>query len=186
MATIKQLRDSYRKIKVQEQVQQALRVTQRSYIALLKAQLYAGFNVYGRKMGEEPYGAYVLPAYAIEKERMNPLPGLGNPDLFLTGAFYDGIKTYPQEILEIGKDRGGGGEAERGGDHAQQQAFGQHGGVPQIPAHHKLAHEGASITRPHRARPGKPRERCVDESCGQTIRRRCHEVMRQHTVERRV
>lgn len=34
---------------------------------------------------------YRSAAYARKKNQMNPLPGLGNPDLKLTGAFYRGI-----------------------------------------------------------------------------------------------
>lgn len=35
---------------------------------------------------------YRSPAYAKKKAAMNSLPGYGNPDLKLTGAFYRGIK----------------------------------------------------------------------------------------------
>lgn len=34
---------------------------------------------------------YRSAAYARKKNQMNPLPGFGNPDLKLTGAFYRGI-----------------------------------------------------------------------------------------------
>lgn len=42
---------------------------------------------------------YRNPAYARKKNSMNPLPGLGNPDLKLTGSFHRGIVTK----IESGK-----------------------------------------------------------------------------------
>lgn len=50
-----------------------------------KKQLLAGYDGTGSLIGDkEPY---VNAQYAFEKYRLNPLPGLGNPDLNLTGDF---------------------------------------------------------------------------------------------------
>lgn len=39
----------------------------------------------------EPLRLYSSQAYAIDKNRMNSKPGLGRPDLFVTGQFYKGF-----------------------------------------------------------------------------------------------
>lgn len=53
-----------------------------------KEQMYQGLNAEGEKIGR-----YRNNKYARVKNEMNPLPGLGVPDLKLTGAFYTGFKT---------------------------------------------------------------------------------------------
>ena len=72
-------------------VQATLERTQPNFIEIQKSQLYAGFNVAGIKIGD--LTPYASPAYAIDKANRNSLPGLGNPDLYDTGSFYDGITT---------------------------------------------------------------------------------------------
>lgn len=91
MATIKNLRDKWKKLSIDKTLQTSLRQTQANFIELQKSQLYAGFNVAGIKIGD--LTPYKSPAYAIEKANRNALPGLGNPDLYDTGSFYDGITT---------------------------------------------------------------------------------------------
>lgn len=57
----------------------------------LRKQLYAGYNGDGELIGEtRPYQNVV---YAEVKHRMNPEPGEGNPDLYVTGQFYGGVKV---------------------------------------------------------------------------------------------
>jgi hypothetical protein len=51
-----------------------------------KDQLLEGKNAKGQKIGR-----YRNPAYARMKAAMNPVPGLGVPDLKLTGDFWKGI-----------------------------------------------------------------------------------------------
>jgi hypothetical protein len=48
-------------------------------------QLQFGLDSEGNYLRE-----YQSPAYALEKQSMNPKAGLGNPDLYYTGAFYRG------------------------------------------------------------------------------------------------
>lgn len=91
MATIKNLRDNWAKLNTNKAIQASLQLTQANYIALQKSQLYAGFNVAGIKIGD--LTPYASPAYAIDKANRNSLPGLGNPDLYDTSDFYDGIQT---------------------------------------------------------------------------------------------
>lgn len=95
--TIKDYRDKFKAIDPKKATQAAIEATQRSYIELQKSQLYAGFTVAGTKIGD--LTPYKSPAYAIYKANKNPLPGLGNPDLYDEGNEYDGITT------EVGSDR---------------------------------------------------------------------------------
>jgi hypothetical protein len=45
---------------------------------------------------------YRSSAYAKKKNQMNPLPGIGNPDLRLTGSFYRGISATVQSgVLKV-------------------------------------------------------------------------------------
>lgn len=63
-----------------------------------KKQLYAGFDKTGNKITRK----YRNNKYARVKNSMNPLPGLGTPDLRLTGAFYSGIGIERQgSVLHI-------------------------------------------------------------------------------------
>lgn len=91
MATIKNLRDSWAKLDTNKAVQASLERTQANFIELQKSQLYAGFNVAGIKLGD--LTPYASAAYATDKANRNALPGLGNPDLYDEGNFYDGITT---------------------------------------------------------------------------------------------
>ena len=52
-----------------------------------KEQMLQGINAKGTRIGK-----YKNKAYAKKKNQMNPLPGLGNVDLKLTGSFQSKIK----------------------------------------------------------------------------------------------
>lgn len=54
-----------------------------------KKQLFEGFDKTGEKISRK----YSNNKYARVKNEMNPLPGLGVPDLKVTGAFYRGIRV---------------------------------------------------------------------------------------------
>lgn len=100
MATIKNLRDKWKALKIRAIISQSIEATQSSYIELQKAQLYAGYNQDGSKIGDD--NPYRSEAYAEIKEQKNPLPGFGNPDLFLTGATYEGIEvTITDKAIKI-------------------------------------------------------------------------------------
>lgn len=66
----------------------AVSETKETITDIQKEQMYHGLNAEGKRIGR-----YRTMKYALAKNSMNPLPGLGIPDLKLTGAFYAGFKT---------------------------------------------------------------------------------------------
>jgi hypothetical protein len=77
---VKRLHDNIESI-AEESVSQA----SPSFVEAQKDQLLQGSNSAG-----ESFRRYRNPDYAKMKNLMNPLPGLGNPDLKLTGQFQRG------------------------------------------------------------------------------------------------
>lgn len=83
------------------------------YVELIQEQLYTqGEDSTGKKL--KPYKNK---RYAQKKHGMNPLPGLGNPDLYLTGSTYKGmdvqtnangveVKSTTSYFPKLIKDRG--------------------------------------------------------------------------------
>ena len=67
---------------------QAMADTRDQYLKHQKDQLFAGFDSQGKRLKH-----YAQPAYAKIKNEMNPLPGYGNPDFYLTGAFYRSFRA---------------------------------------------------------------------------------------------
>lgn len=68
-----------------------------SIVGLVRSQLYQGETGEG-KLHPAYYGASYSSGYVDEKESMNPRPGYGQPDLYYTGGFYEGM--YIQEAKE--------------------------------------------------------------------------------------
>lgn len=63
-----------------------------------KKQLFEGYD----KTGEKITRKYRNNKYARVKNEMNPLPGLGVPDLKLTGAYYRGRKaTLSGDVITV-------------------------------------------------------------------------------------
>lgn len=66
---------------------QAMAKTGDKMLDLNRDQLYHGLKSDGHRMQR-----YRSKQYAQQKNEMNPLPGLGNPDLFLTGRTYESME----------------------------------------------------------------------------------------------
>lgn len=88
MATINGMYERVAKLDLREQVPAIIENTAEEIIALNQEQLYlSGINREGEELRE-----YRNENYARAKNSMNPNPGLGVPDLNLTGDFYRGFK----------------------------------------------------------------------------------------------
>lgn len=73
----------------------AIIATADKFIEHSKEQLKAGYNRFDEKIGDSQ--PYKNADYAFEKYAQNPLPGLGNPDLDLTGSFQGGLELTVQD-----------------------------------------------------------------------------------------
>lgn len=96
MLTIKGLQRKVAVFDTDQAIDQAFTKTTGDLADENRKQLYAGFDKNGKKITPK-YRRY---KYAAAKYEMNPLPGLGTPDLKVTGAFYRGITVeYESGIL---------------------------------------------------------------------------------------
>ena len=85
MATVADLLESIEAVDLKGTIDEAITDTADDYIRLnTEEQLFKGQDTDGKQL--EPL--YKSPAYARKKNAMNPLPGLGVPDLKVTGSFY--------------------------------------------------------------------------------------------------
>ena len=104
MLTISSLSEKFNTINTDKIIDESLNETKDEFKAINKQQLKSGKTRTGEEIksttnpntGRKNY--YKSKKYALAKNQMNALPGLGNPDLYLTGAFYEGID------VEVGKD----------------------------------------------------------------------------------
>jgi hypothetical protein len=83
MGQLNNLIRKYESINVEEAVRVAFLKNQENYIELNLSQMLEGLTSKGTEIGQ-----YQSELYAIEKNRINPLPGFGVVDLRYTGAFY--------------------------------------------------------------------------------------------------
>lgn len=103
MTTIGDIKRRFKALDINDQAQQAIDDTREPLIEKQKGQLLQGLNAKGNKIGK-----YRNNKYARVKNQMNPLPGLGTPDLKLTGAFHKGLfvdvrtDTY---VIESGDEK---------------------------------------------------------------------------------
>lgn len=87
MATIAEVVSAWTSLNLQDEVIKTMADMSRELADQNRAQLKKGQTAKGTKF--KPYASDV---YAMMKNRMNPLAGYGNPDLFLTGKFASEIK----------------------------------------------------------------------------------------------
>jgi hypothetical protein len=97
--TPEELYNKLKSVDLRAAVPEIIRQTSFEIEALNKSQLYNyGVDSDGQKLKPAYSGGY----YAKEKNYMNRRPGLGKPDLFLTGAFYKGFTvTVTPSAFEV-------------------------------------------------------------------------------------
>lgn len=88
MTTINDIRKRLSAVSIKDESFKSVSDTKSSITDIQKEQLSKGLNAEGKKLRR-----YRSRKYAVAKNAINPLPGLGNPDLRLTGSFYAGFKT---------------------------------------------------------------------------------------------
>lgn len=89
--TIKALHTKISKVNTDQVVEDSMGEVSPLIADRQKDQMREGKNSKGAKIGR-----YRSPGYARMKNRMNPIPGFGVPDLLLTGAFYNEIFAEPR------------------------------------------------------------------------------------------
>jgi len=79
---------------------QAVNENKNLMIELNQEQLLSGIDSKGEKLGER--NPYRWQWYSDLKQRMNPRPGPGNPDLKLTGSFHEAMQvTFDGKQLDL-------------------------------------------------------------------------------------
>ena len=87
MATIRKYASNFAKIDIQAQLPKLIEEVAPEAIAYNQQQLYrSSVDRFGKSLKQ-----YQSPSYSLYKYRRNPLPGLGRPDLNLTGTLYRGM-----------------------------------------------------------------------------------------------
>lgn len=87
MLTISKLLSNFKALDTDDVIDNSLKETMPAFEREQKEQLTSGLNNKGNKIAPK----YRSKKYAAGKASLNPLPGLGTPDLKRTGAFYAGI-----------------------------------------------------------------------------------------------
>lgn len=88
MGTIFALNDRIQAVNIRATIVKSVDETKYAPVAFVRGQLHYGED----KTGHQIAPKYKSEGYAIAKEELNPVPGLGTPDLFVTGDFYNGIQ----------------------------------------------------------------------------------------------
>lgn len=96
MASVDEIIKVLKTIDVRESCIEAAVLTKDKIPPLIKGQLTQGKSGTGRKITP----LYKNASYARKKYRMNPVPGYGVPDLYLSGGYYDTLdaKVDPEGI----------------------------------------------------------------------------------------
>lgn len=98
MLTISTLLNNFRTLNTDTIIRESLEETKPDFIKSNKDQLKGGITNDDKRIAPR----YRSKGYADYKEGLNPLPGNGIPDLFVTGAFYEGIdETVETDSLKI-------------------------------------------------------------------------------------
>ena len=102
MTTVADLMESIQSVNLKEAIDQAITETAAAYIWLnTEEQLFKGLDTEGNQLTP----LYKSPSYARKKNQLNPAPGLGVPDLKLSGSFYQKQKlTVQGDTLQLDSD----------------------------------------------------------------------------------
>lgn len=93
MATIREMLERFESLNLRESVPTIIQEQEAILIDYNQSQLFEkSIDADGNPLRE-----YRNEFYAIEKNKMNPAPGIGNPDLKYTGAFYKGFRADVDE-----------------------------------------------------------------------------------------
>ena len=87
MATITQKINALKSIDLDTAIPQILQNTGYEATAILQGQIYGGIDGEGNKIHPKYHGK----SYSVKKALLNPKPGYGVPDMFLSGALYKGM-----------------------------------------------------------------------------------------------
>lgn len=87
MATIQEMLDKWQSVNLESEIPIIIQRNSEKAADLNRKQLY---DQSVRSDGQR-LNPYQSPAYALEKNRINPTPGLFRPDFYVTGAFNRGI-----------------------------------------------------------------------------------------------
>ena len=86
--TIPELQRRWKTIDIRKAAASIISDNKQQIADLNREQLMDGFNKEGKKLKK-----YQSNSYAARKNRMNSAPGLGNPDLYLTGRFHEAMNV---------------------------------------------------------------------------------------------
>lgn len=86
--TPKALLNRFKKLDTDSLLTESFSETLPQLVEINKKQLYAGYGNTGKKISKK----YKRAKYARVKHEMNPTPGLGTPDIFVTGEYYSELK----------------------------------------------------------------------------------------------
>jgi hypothetical protein len=88
MGTIRSLLKRVENLDIDSIIEKTFVRNEEKFAEKNRQQLFEGFDKDGERLKE-----YRSTLYAEVKHRMNPIPGEGNPDFKVTGAFYRGIEV---------------------------------------------------------------------------------------------
>ena len=91
MAGLRELHKKLQAINLDVLKDETIKENEGIAVDMNKDQLEAGFDSNNKRLR-----GYSSPFYAAEKNRMNPRPGFGNPDLLYRGNFYKGFGSQLQ------------------------------------------------------------------------------------------
>lgn len=89
--TIPELQRRFKRVDIKKAAVSIIADNKEDIVQFNRDQLMDGENKEGKKLKK-----YKSNSYAARKNKMNPSPGFGNPDLYLTGNFQEAMKLNIQ------------------------------------------------------------------------------------------